>query len=91
MPINAEMMEKRTKESAHRPKFIRPESWRYDRLRTTWRKPKGIDPIFTNHQRKLEKPWTGLMNFGRWADSFVLFSIISALIGMIGLLEFWNK
>ena len=48
MPINAEMMEKRTKESAHRPKFIRPESWRYDRLRTTWRKPKGVD----NHQRK---------------------------------------
>ena len=46
MPINAEMMEKRTKESAHRPKFIRPESWRYDRLRTTWRKPKGVD----NHQ-----------------------------------------
>ena len=24
------------------------ESWRYDRLRTTWRKPKGVD----NHQRK---------------------------------------
>jgi len=37
-----------TKFAASRPDFIRPESWRYKRLETSWRKPKGID----NHQRK---------------------------------------
>ena len=41
-------MRERSETSARRPKFVRPESWRYKRLETTWRKPKGID----NHQRK---------------------------------------
>ena len=48
MPINKEKLEARKKISKNRPKFIRPESWRYKRLETTWRKPKGVD----NHQRK---------------------------------------
>ena len=48
MPINADKLEKRRQAKAHIPDFIRPESWRYKRLETTWRKPKGID----NHQRK---------------------------------------
>jgi large subunit ribosomal protein L32e len=26
-----------------RRKFVRPESWRYKRLKPNWRKPKGID------------------------------------------------
>lgn len=48
MPINKEKLEIRAKIAAHRPDFIRPESWRYKRLETNWRKPKGID----SHQRK---------------------------------------
>ena len=48
MPINKDKLEIRKKVSKNRPKFIRPESWRYKRLETTWRKPKGVD----NHQRK---------------------------------------
>lgn len=48
MPINKDKLEAREIVSKNRPKFIRPESWRYKRLETTWRKPKGID----NHQRK---------------------------------------
>ena len=48
MPINKEKMEKRKSISDNRPSFARPESWRYKRLQTTWRKPKGVD----NHQRK---------------------------------------
>jgi len=48
MPINKEKLEQREQVSSRRPKFIRPESWRYKRLETTWRKPKGID----HHQRK---------------------------------------
>ena len=48
MPINKEKLEARAKVAKSRPDFKRPESWRYKRLETTWRKPKGID----NHQRK---------------------------------------
>ena len=48
MPINKEEIELRENISKNRPAFIRPESWRYKRLETTWRKPKGVD----NHQRK---------------------------------------
>jgi len=48
MPINKEKIELREKISSNRPEFIRPESWRYKRLESTWRKPKGVD----NHQRK---------------------------------------
>ena len=48
MPINKEKIEHREELDKHRPDFIRPESWRYKRLETTWRKPKGVD----NHQRK---------------------------------------
>ncbi|HXV67037.1 MAG TPA: 50S ribosomal protein L32e [Nitrosopumilaceae archaeon] len=48
MPINKDKLELREKTSANRPEFARPESWRYVRLQTNWRKPKGID----NHQRK---------------------------------------
>lgn len=48
MPINKEKLEAREQVSKGRPDFIRPESWRYKRLETSWRKPKGVD----NHQRK---------------------------------------
>jgi len=48
MPINKEKLELRDKVAKNRPEFKRPESWRYKRLETTWRKAKGID----NHQRK---------------------------------------
>ena len=34
-----------------KPKFRRPESWRYKRLNTGWRRPKGIDSAI----RKREK------------------------------------
>ena len=48
MPINKELLAKRKEAKEHNPDFARPESWRYKRLETTWRKPKGID----HHQRK---------------------------------------
>ena len=48
MPINKELIEKRQKVKGTNPDFVRPESWRYVRLQTNWRKPKGID----HHQRK---------------------------------------
>ena len=48
MPINKELIEKRQEVKQNKPDFVRPESWRYVRLQTNWRKPKGID----HHQRK---------------------------------------
>ena len=48
MPINKDKLQARDEVSSTRPKFVRPESWRYKRLQTNWRKPKGVD----NHQRK---------------------------------------
>ena len=48
MPINKEKIEKRQEVKGNNPDFARPESWRYVRLQTNWRKPKGID----HHQRK---------------------------------------
>lgn len=48
MPINKEKLEAREKIADGRPTFLRGESWRYKRLESTWRKPKGVD----NHQRK---------------------------------------
>lgn len=47
MPINKEKLEKRKEVKDNKPDFVRPESWRYNRLKARWRKPKGID----NHQR----------------------------------------
>ena len=48
MPINKEKLALRAEVAQSRPKAKRGESWRYKRLETTWRKPKGVD----NHQRK---------------------------------------
>lgn len=61
MPINREILEKRSEAAASRPKFKRQESWRYIRLQSTWRKPKGKD----NHQRKqLSRGRPGIVKVG---------------------------
>jgi len=43
MVINKDLLQTRKKVSRTRPKFVRQESWRYDRLAPNWRKPKGKD------------------------------------------------
>jgi large subunit ribosomal protein L32e len=43
MVINKELIEGRKKVADKRPRFVRQESWRYDRLAENWRKPKGKD------------------------------------------------
>jgi len=48
MQINKDKLAKRKEAKEHNPDFVRPESWRYKRLETPWRKPKGVD----HHQRK---------------------------------------
>jgi len=60
MPINKEKLESREKISSRRPDFKRQESWRYKRLETSWRKPKGVD----NHQRKQKKSRPAIVKIG---------------------------
>ena len=38
-----ELLELRKSIAEARPKFVRPESWRYVRIHPEWRKPKGLD------------------------------------------------
>jgi large subunit ribosomal protein L32e len=51
--INKEVLQARKKISDARPKFVRQESWRYDRLAENWRKPKGKD-------NKMRKQYSGV-------------------------------
>jgi large subunit ribosomal protein L32e len=60
MVINEELLAARKKASERRPKFIRQESWRYDRLAQNWRKPKGKD----NKMRKQKSGVPALVKIG---------------------------
>jgi len=61
---NAALMEKalriRAKLKKKKPDFVRQESWRYDRLKENWRRPKGID----NKMRRKIKGWPSTVNIG---------------------------
>src|SRR5688500_10020408 len=60
MVINDELLAARKKVAQRRPKFIRQESWRYDRLAENWRKPKGKD----NKMRKQKAGWPDIVKVG---------------------------
>jgi large subunit ribosomal protein L32e len=60
MVINEELLAARKKVAVRRPKFIRQESWRYDRLAENWRKPKGKD----NKMRKQKAGWPDIVKVG---------------------------
>jgi large subunit ribosomal protein L32e len=55
-----ELLELRRSVAEQRPKFVRPESWRYVRLHPEWRKPKGLD----NKVRKSIKGWPRRVKVG---------------------------
>ena len=46
--------------AAHRPAFVRQESWRYVRIHPEWRKPKGVD----SKMRRQDKGWPALVRVG---------------------------
>lgn len=60
MVINKELLQARKRISDKRPKFVRQESWRYDRLSENWRKPKGKD----NKMRKQVSGVPALVKIG---------------------------
>ncbi len=51
MTVNKRLLRVRDKARKSRPKFRRQESWRYKRLKTSWRKPIGIDNAMRHHKR----------------------------------------
>ena len=60
MVINEGLLTARKKVAERRPKFIRQESWRYDRLAENWRKPKGKD----NKMRKQKSGMPAIVKVG---------------------------
>ena len=60
MVINEELLTARKKVAEKRPKFVRQESWRYDRLADNWRKPKGKD----NKMRKQKSGMPAIVKIG---------------------------
>ncbi len=60
MVINEELLAARKKISVKRPRFIRQESWRYDKLAENWRKPKGKD----NKMRKQTSGMPAIVKIG---------------------------
>ena len=60
MVINEELLTAREKVAKRRPKFVRQESWRYDRLAENWRKPRGKD----NKMRKQKSGMPAIVKIG---------------------------
>ena len=54
------LLKKRSQISARRPKFVRQESWRYKRVKKSWRKPKGID----NKMKEKRKGYPPMVKIG---------------------------
>jgi large subunit ribosomal protein L32e len=60
MVSTKELLKLRNEIKAHKPDFVRQESWRYKRVKPNWRKPKGID----SKMRKQKKGWPKLVKIG---------------------------
>lgn len=54
------LVQKRQELGKNRPRFVRQESWRYVRIHSPWRKPKGVD----NKIRRQDKGWPALVRVG---------------------------
>ena len=60
MASTTELLKLRSQVKAHKPDFVRQDSWRYKRVKPNWRKPKGID----SKMRKQKSGWPKLVKIG---------------------------
>jgi large subunit ribosomal protein L32e len=58
--MSERLLELRERLKSRKPKFLRQESWRYKRLETGWRKPKGK----TSKMRRRLRGWPKLVKVG---------------------------
>ena len=58
--VNQEAVKLRQAVKARKPKFRTHESWRYKRVKTSWRRPRGLD----NKMRLKVKGWPKSVNVG---------------------------
>ncbi|MBS7632469.1 50S ribosomal protein L32e [Candidatus Bathyarchaeota archaeon] len=59
-PVSHKALKLRTRAKRSKPKFVKPESWRYVRLSENWRRPKGLD----HKMRRKFKGWPATVNTG---------------------------